>query len=68
MVIQIFMLDFAITMNNYARVKIKEFTNIDHRTNAHKQRWKLKGEITSAIEMIKRAVASGYICRLSACG
>ena len=33
------MLDFAIAMNNYARVKIEDFTNkIDHRTNAHKRR------------------------------
>ena len=40
-----FMLDFAIAMNSYARVKIEEFTNIiDHRTNAHKRRLEaLKG-------------------------
>ena len=56
-----FMLDFAIAMNNYARVKIEEFTNIiDHRTNAHKRRLEsLKGKSQIAIEMIKRAVASG---------
>jgi hypothetical protein len=56
-----FMLDFAIAMNSYAMVKIEEFTNIiDHRTNAHKRRLEaLKGKSQIAIEMIKRAVASG---------
>ncbi len=43
------MLDFAIAMNSYARVKIEEFTNIiDHRTNAHKRRLEaLKREVTN---------------------
>ena len=56
-----FMLDFAIAMNSYARVKIEEFTNIiDHRTNAHKRRLEaLKGKSQIAIDMITRAVKSG---------
>ena len=56
-----FMLDFAIAMNRYARVKIKDFTNkIDHRTNAHKRRLEtMKGKSIIAIDMIKRAIKSG---------
>ena len=55
------MLDFAIAMNNYARVKIEDFTNkIDHRTNAHKRRLEAsKGKLQIAIDMIKRVVKSG---------
>ena len=56
-----FMLDFAIAMNNYARVKIEDFTNkIDHRTNAHKRRLEsMKGKSQIAIDMVTRAVKSG---------
>ena len=56
-----FMLDFAIAMNSYARVKIEEFTNkIDHRTNAHRRRLETgKGKLQIAIDMVKRAVNSG---------
>ena len=55
------MLDFAIAMNSYARVKMEDFTNIvDHRTNAHKRRLESKkGKSQIAIDMIKRAIASG---------
>ncbi len=47
-----FMLDFAIAMNKYARVKIQDFSNkIDYRTNAHKRRIEsLKGKSVIAIE------------------
>lgn len=47
-----FMLDFAIAMNKYARVKIQDFTNkIDYRTNAYKRRIEsLKGKSVIAIE------------------
>jgi len=56
-----FMLDFAIAMNKYARVKIEDFTNIlDHRTNAYKRRLEtMDGKSKIAIDMIKRAVNSG---------
>ena len=56
-----FMLDFALALNNYARVKIEDFKNkIDHRTNAHKRRLEaMKGKSQIAINMIKRAVQSG---------
>jgi hypothetical protein len=55
------MLDFAIAMNKYARVKIEDFTNkIDYRTNAYKRRLEIiKGKSTIAIDMIKRAIKSG---------
>jgi hypothetical protein len=55
------MLDFAIAMNKYARVKIEDFTNtIDYRTNAYKRRAEtLKGKSQIAIDMVKRAVNSG---------
>lgn len=55
------MLDFAIAMNRYARVKIEDFTNIiDHRTNAYKRRLEsLKGKSQIAIDMVTRAVNSG---------
>ncbi|MCB0541668.1 MAG: hypothetical protein KDE33_29445, partial [Bacteroidetes bacterium] len=47
------MLDFAIAMNSYARVKMEDFTNIvDHRTNAHKRRLESKkGKSQIAIDM-----------------
>ena len=56
-----FMLDFAIAMNQYARVAIEDFTNkVDHRTNAHKRRLEtMKGKLQIAIDMVKRAVDSG---------
>jgi hypothetical protein len=56
-----FMLDFALALNSYARVKIEDFKNkIDHRTNAHKRRLEaMKGKSQIAIDMIKRAVKSG---------
>lgn len=56
-----FMLDFAISMNNYARVKIEDFSNkIDHRTNAYKRRLEtLKSKPDIAIDMVKRAIKSG---------
>ncbi len=55
------MLDFAIAMNKYARVKIEDFTNkIDYRTNAYKRRLEtMKGKSQIAIDMVKRAVKSG---------
>ncbi len=56
-----FMLDFAIAMNQYARVAIEDFTNkVDHKTNAHKRRLEtMKGKLQIAIDMVKRAVDSG---------
>ena len=55
------MLDFAIAMNNYARVKIEDFTNtIDHRSNAYKRRLEsMKGKSQIAIDMVTRAIKSG---------
>ena len=56
-----FMLDFAIAINSYARVKIEDFTNqIDFRTNAYKRRVEtMDGKSQIAIDMVKRAVNSG---------
>jgi hypothetical protein len=56
-----FMLDFSIAMNQYARVKIEEFSNtIDHRTNAYKRRVESRqGKSQIAINMVKRAISSG---------
>jgi len=56
-----FMLDFAISMNKYARVKIEDFKNkLDHRTNAYKRRMETqKTKLELAIDMVKRAVNSG---------
>ena len=56
-----FMLDFAINMGNYARVKIEEFTKeLDFRTTAYKRRLEIMdGKSKLAIDMIKRAVKSG---------
>ena len=55
------MLDFAIAMNKYARVKIEDFKNtIDYRTNSYKRRLEMsKGKSQIAIDMVKRAVNSG---------
>lgn len=56
-----FMLDFAIAMGNYARVKFEEFTQeLDIRTTAYKRRLEIidtKSKI--ALDMVKRAVKSG---------
>jgi hypothetical protein len=56
-----FMLDFAIAMNQYARIKIEEFTQaVDHRTNAYKRRVEtMEGKSQLAIDMVKRVVNSG---------
>ncbi len=56
-----FMLDFAIAVRKYARVKIEDFTNIiDHRTNAYKRRMEIMdGKSKLAIDMVKRAINSG---------
>jgi len=56
-----FMLDFAIAVNKYARIKLEDFTNIlDHRSTAYKRRLEMfKGKSKIAIEMVKRAVNSG---------
>jgi len=56
-----FMLDFAIIMNKYARVKIEDFKNqVDCRSNAHKRRLEtIKGKSQIAIDMVKRAINSG---------
>ena len=56
-----FMLDFALAMNKYARVKIEDFSNkIDHRTNAYKRRVEtMKGKSQIAIDVVTRAVKSG---------
>ena len=64
-----FMLDFALSMNKYAKVKIQDFTNkVNHRTNAYKRRIEsLKGKSTIAINMIQRAIASGLYAGLCTC-
>lgn len=56
-----FMLDFAINMGNYARVKFEEFTQeIDVRTTAYKRRLEImNGKSQIAIDMVKRALKSG---------
>ena len=56
-----FMLDFAISMGNYARVKFEEFTQeLDFRTTAYKRRLEIMdGKSKIAIDMVKRAVKSG---------
>jgi hypothetical protein len=56
-----FMLDFAIAMNSYAKVKIEDFTNtIDYRTNAYKRRLEtIKGKSQIAIDMVRRSISSG---------
>jgi hypothetical protein len=55
------MLDFAIAMGNYARVKFEEFTQeLDFRTTAYKRRLEIMdGKSKIAIDMVKRAVKSG---------
>ena len=56
-----FMIDFAIAMNNYAKVKLQEFTQkLDYRSVAYKRRLELtKTKLELSIDMIKRAIKSG---------
>lgn len=56
-----FMLDFALSMGNYAKVKLEDFKNeLDHRSSAYKRRVEImKGKSQIAIDMVKRAVNSG---------
>ena len=56
-----FMLDFAIAMGNYARVKFEEFTQeVDVRTIAYKRRLEIMdGKSQIAIDMVARALKSG---------
>ena len=56
-----FMIDFAISMGNYARVKFEEFTQeLDIRTTAYKRRLEIMdGKSKIAIDMVKRAIKSG---------
>ena len=56
-----FMVDLAISMGNYARVKLEEFTQeLDFRTTAYKRRLEIMdGKSKIAIDMIKRAIKSG---------
>jgi len=56
-----FMLDFAISMGRYARVKFEEFTQeLDFRTMAYKRRLEIMdGKSQIAIDMVKRAIKSG---------
>jgi len=56
-----FMLDFAINMGNYARIKFEEFTQeVDVRTTAYKRRLEIiDGKSKIAIDMIIRALKSG---------
>ncbi len=55
------MLDFAIAMGNYARVKFEEFTQeLDVRTTAYKRRLEImNGKSQIAIDMVTRALKSG---------
>ncbi len=56
-----FMLDFAISMGNYARVKFEEFTQeVNVRTTAYKRRLEIMdGKSKIAIDMVTRALKSG---------
>jgi len=56
-----FMLDFAISMGKYAKVKIEDFKHeLDHRSNAFKRRAEImKGKSQIAIDMVTRAIKSG---------
>lgn len=56
-----FMIDFAVAMGNYARVKLEEFTQeLDAKTTAYKRRIEIMdGKSQIAIDMVKRAVKSG---------
>jgi hypothetical protein len=56
-----FMIDFAIAMNNYAKVKLQHFTQkLDYRSVAYKRRLELtKTKLELSIDMIKRAIKAG---------
>ena len=56
-----FMLDFAISMGNYAKVKFEEFTQeVDTRSIAYKRRLEImSGKSQIAIDMVTRALKSG---------
>ena len=56
-----FMIDFAMSMGNYARVKVEEFSaELDIRCNAYKRRMEImEGKSKIALAMVKRAVYSG---------
>lgn len=56
-----FMLDFAINMGNYARVKFEEFTQEkDVRTTAYRRRLEImNGKSKIAIDMVTKALKSG---------
>lgn len=56
-----FMIDFAMSMGNYARVKVEEFSaELDIRCNAYKRRMEImEGKSKIALAMVKRAVHSG---------
>jgi len=56
-----FMLDFAISMGNYAKVEVANFTNeLNHRSHAYKRRMEImKGKSQIAIDMVKRALKYG---------
>ena len=56
-----FMIDFAMAMGNYARVKFEEFTQeLNVRSIAYKRRLEIMdGKSKIAIDMVKRAIKSG---------
>jgi len=56
-----FMVDFAISMGNYARVKLEEFSQeLNSKTTAYKRRVEImEGKSQIAIDMVKRAIKSG---------
>lgn len=56
-----FMVDFAIAMGNYARVKFEEFTQeLDTRSTAYKRRLEIMdGKSKIALDMVARAIKSG---------
>ena len=56
-----FMIDFAMAMGNYARIKLEEFAQeLDVRSIAYKRRLEIMdGKSQIAIDMVKRAVKSG---------
>jgi len=56
-----FMLDFAVSMGKYARVKLEEFTGeLDAKTTAYKRRLEIMdGKSQIAIDMVKRAIKGG---------
>jgi hypothetical protein len=56
-----FIVDFAIFMGKFAKVKLQEFTQkLDYRTVAYKRRLELtKSKLELAIDMVKRAIKAG---------